>query len=400
MLSFVACHRFREFNYIFTDSLKSDTYLLFSSENISTNMESRICKKCTICGVRRLPKSSIFLAKFPLDPDRCRLWVKASGIEDLVYVPIEKLHQLKFICGAHFTRQCFNAKGNRLLASAVPTEGLMRTPLSDDLFTEFPLHIKSYYDKINPAGKHTDKLMSTTEKINMNMAIEASTEINETEAHIYQGGPVLTNVHKTYGTDNFVPIPSTSKTPTHLTYKRKKGVEMYPTANDEISVQNIVSPKKCKTGTTMQMGGEEILVQGYKTSRKSRTNDEITLTKRERRILKRLQESKITIRRMAKSLLNLDKLDSDILKSIVENAVKNYKKAPHGKRWQPQNKTYALSVLLKHTAQALSNTMAAVLKMIAWSDPRSEEINDTAYIVEEMDKLFDCTNGPKSPEDN
>ncbi|XP_041982493.1 uncharacterized protein LOC121735658 [Aricia agestis] len=119
---------------------------------------------------------------------------------------------------------------------------------------------------------------------------------------------------------------------------------MYPTANDEISVQNIVSPKKCKTGTTMQMGGEEILVQGYKTSRKSRTNDEITLTKRERRILKRLQESKITIRRMAKSLLNLDKLDSDILKSIVENAVKNYKKAPHGKRWQPQNKTYALSI--------------------------------------------------------
>ncbi|XP_041975398.1 ornithine aminotransferase, mitochondrial isoform X2 [Aricia agestis] len=220
-------------------------------------MESRICKKCTICGVRRLPKSSIFLAKFPLDPERCRLWVKASGIEDLVNVPIEKLHQLKFICGAHFARQCFNAKGNRLLASAVPTEGLIRTPLSDDLFTEFPLHIKSYYDKIDFAGKHTDKLMSTTEMINIqNISVETSNAINETETHIYQGGPVLTNIHKTYGTDNFV--PSTSKTPAHLTYKRKG--EMYPIADDGISVQNIVSPKKCKTDIMAgkQMSSKEI----------------------------------------------------------------------------------------------------------------------------------------------
>ncbi|KAL0879658.1 hypothetical protein ABMA27_003373 [Loxostege sticticalis] len=119
-------------------------------------MESRNCRKCEICGERKLPKSGLFLAKFPLDPDRCRLWVKATGNEDLVNVPIEKLHQLKYACGAHFVNEYFNAKGNRLVDTAVPTECLAKPPLSDDLLAEFPLHVKSYYDK-KSAKKRTSE---------------------------------------------------------------------------------------------------------------------------------------------------------------------------------------------------------------------------------------------------
>lgn len=83
--------------------------------------------------------------------------MKASGIEDLVHVPIEKLHQLKYVCYSHFAPECFNAKGNRLLSTAVPTLRLNRPLLSDDYFTEFPLHAKSYYEKIEKkSGEFSD----------------------------------------------------------------------------------------------------------------------------------------------------------------------------------------------------------------------------------------------------
>lgn len=72
---------------------------------------------------------------------RCRQWVKAVGLEDLAYLPIEKLYELKHVCGSHFTRDFFNEQGNRLLKSAIPTENLKNPPLSDDLLLDFPLHI-------------------------------------------------------------------------------------------------------------------------------------------------------------------------------------------------------------------------------------------------------------------
>ncbi|XP_048000304.1 uncharacterized protein LOC125237351 isoform X2 [Leguminivora glycinivorella] len=97
-------------------------------------------RKCEICGVRRWKKSTcdVFLARFPLDPDRCQLWVKLTGNEDLAYLPIERLHGNKFICENHFSRDAFNKKGNRLKRNAIPSRNL-NAPLSDEILSSFPI---------------------------------------------------------------------------------------------------------------------------------------------------------------------------------------------------------------------------------------------------------------------
>ncbi|XP_047542006.1 uncharacterized protein LOC125074670 [Vanessa atalanta] len=125
-------------------------------------------RKCAFCGVRKLPKSNTLLSSFPLDPDQCRLWVKATGDEDLIHLPIEKLHELKYICGSHFVPEFFNTKGNCLLKTAVPTVKLTRPPLSDDTLNEFPLHVKSFYEM----KKKDSVVLAESTNINTRMAVE------------------------------------------------------------------------------------------------------------------------------------------------------------------------------------------------------------------------------------
>lgn len=61
--------------------------------------------------------------------------------------------------------------------------------------------------------------------------------------------------------------------------------------------------------------------------------------------------------------------------------------------------TYKIKMRVKYAAHALSNTTAAILKMMAWRHDKSDEVLQTAAVVEELDKLFDCTNGPSSHKD-
>lgn len=72
---------------------------------------------------------------------RCKQWVKATGNEDLINVPIEKLHQLKYICGKHFECKYFKKKNTQLKNQAVPTLYITARPLTDDMFEGFPLHV-------------------------------------------------------------------------------------------------------------------------------------------------------------------------------------------------------------------------------------------------------------------
>lgn len=63
---------------------------------------------------------------------------------------------------------------------------------------------------------------------------------------------------------------------------------------------------------------------------------------------------------------------------------------------------YRAKMKVKYAAQALSNTVSAVLKLMsqAESDPiRKNEVMQTALVVEQLDRLFDCTNGPSSKDD-
>ncbi|XP_045492469.1 uncharacterized protein LOC123691923 [Colias croceus] len=101
-------------------------------------------RKCEICGLRSERKDGIkryFMARFPLDKLRCKEWVKMSGKEDLAYLPIEKLHQLKFVCGKHFKESDFKKKRTQLKKTAIPSLRLTSAPLSDTILAEFPYHL-------------------------------------------------------------------------------------------------------------------------------------------------------------------------------------------------------------------------------------------------------------------
>lgn len=98
---------------------------------------------CEICGIKTCRigvNKRVFMAKFPLDEERCKQWVKVTGKEDLVYVPIEKLHQLKYVCEKHFRSKDFKKKKTQLKKTAIPSMEISSTPLSDDILVGFPLH--------------------------------------------------------------------------------------------------------------------------------------------------------------------------------------------------------------------------------------------------------------------
>lgn len=88
---------------------------------------------------------------------RCKQWIKMTGKEDLVYIPIEKLHQLKQICGNHFLSKDFKKKKTQLKNTAIPSVGLTVEPLADELFIRFPLHIANTKTS-NSTLKQTGKI--------------------------------------------------------------------------------------------------------------------------------------------------------------------------------------------------------------------------------------------------
>lgn len=57
---------------------------------------------------------------------------------------------------------------------------------------------------------------------------------------------------------------------------------------------------------------------------------------------------------------------------------------------------------VKYAAQMLSNTVSAVLKLMAEAEKneiKADEIMQTGIIIQELDRLFDVTNGPSGPHD-
>ncbi|GBP13053.1 hypothetical protein EVAR_79378_1 [Eumeta japonica] len=111
---------------------------------IGTEREMSIGTKC------------FWFLRILLDPDReryqnerigiengCKQWLKVVGNEELVYLPIEKLNKIRFVCGNHFSKEDFNKKGNRLKKHAVPIINLSRPPLTDVQLLDFPQHLFS-----------------------------------------------------------------------------------------------------------------------------------------------------------------------------------------------------------------------------------------------------------------
>lgn len=57
-------------------------------------------------------------------------------------MPIEKLNQLKYICGKHFHTKYFKKRKTQLKKNAVPHIDIAKNPLIDEMFHSFPLHIQ------------------------------------------------------------------------------------------------------------------------------------------------------------------------------------------------------------------------------------------------------------------
>lgn len=73
---------------------------------------------------------------------RCKKWVIATGEQDLAYTPIEKLHQLRSVCGKHFTDKDFKRKRTQLKSTAVPSLHLTKPPLDEATLDFFPIRLR------------------------------------------------------------------------------------------------------------------------------------------------------------------------------------------------------------------------------------------------------------------
>ncbi|XP_048000701.1 uncharacterized protein LOC125237602 isoform X4 [Leguminivora glycinivorella] len=103
---------------------------------------------CEICGVRERLRGGFF-ACFPKDEQRCKTWVRQVGKEDLVHIPIEKLHEVRHICGDHFAQRDFGNTGKRLKKRAYPKLHLSAPPLTETQLIPFPQHIASQQDAVH-----------------------------------------------------------------------------------------------------------------------------------------------------------------------------------------------------------------------------------------------------------
>ena len=78
---------------------------------------------------------------------RCRKWLQAVGIEDLVGLPVKKLSTIRFICSCHFKPSEYNLtkSGKRLSKDAIPSIFSPNTvPLSE-------LELQGFSSEISPA---------------------------------------------------------------------------------------------------------------------------------------------------------------------------------------------------------------------------------------------------------
>lgn len=56
-------------------------------------------------------------------------------------MPIEKLHQLKYVCGKHFRPKDFKKKRTQLRKTAVPSIDISLNPITEEMMKDFPLHV-------------------------------------------------------------------------------------------------------------------------------------------------------------------------------------------------------------------------------------------------------------------
>ncbi|XP_045501384.1 uncharacterized protein LOC123698675 isoform X3 [Colias croceus] len=282
--------------------------------------------KCVVCGKRRYPNSNISLFRFPLDPDRCRLWVKFISKEDLAYVPIEKLHEKRFVCSLHFSQDAVNSKQNRLKKSAIPTLDLPHPPLTDEILKDFPLHVLSKQPKPALETKTVPLMGSTSSNLQKDdsSALSKVTKLSDKKNVEVQTAFKMPEAAVVVQSNESSKICNGTKVQT--AFKMPEAA---------VVVQTNESSKICigtKVQTAFKMPEATVVVQRNESSIIcNRTKDNTGLTERENNLLKKLQNANVTLKDLASSSLNFEKIDAFLLKSIVINAIANEKKSQPGK---------------------------------------------------------------------
>ncbi|XP_047983966.1 uncharacterized protein LOC125224593 [Leguminivora glycinivorella] len=257
---------------------------------------------CEICGVRERLRGGFF-ACFPKDEQRCKTWVRQVGKEDLVHIPIEKLHEVRHICGDHFAQRDFGKTGKRLKKRAYPKLHLSAPPLTEIQLIPFPQHIAS--KQVSDAVHRLDQEEPThTGTLNVSDAVH---RLDQEEPNTHTGtlnAPVAAKCHRL--TDE-LPGPSRSSIVPEI-QKRKQ------------PYRNTADPIPAKRPRLVnKLPGSSVTSEDRKSKQ---TNSETDCDTRVKELLKELKKAKSSIRSLNKNAKLIKNLESPFLKEIIWAMVK------------------------------------------------------------------------------
>ncbi|CAH2095213.1 unnamed protein product [Euphydryas editha] len=315
MLHFVSgCHHTYNIFYALTYNA------FIPLENVQKPRKRVPYQRCVLCGAKRLPGSKVFLSKLPLDPNRCKQWVKAIGNEDLIHIPIEKLHELKNLCGDHFTFEDFNKNRTKLKRNAVPTQNLWFKPLPDEMFKEFPLHVggdklkpkkskKSYISRLEPSTSTSNSAFT----LNQDASSSGDFRINSNSFH-------NENI-----SNSSLLQPSTSTSTSKVSQNTENTLFDMSTSLESCLNNDDVSPINDDISTI---------------------NDDVsTITPSKiKKLQKKLERITNEYKILKKKDNIINNISSPVLKSIIEASITNSNRKSTGKHWTEFNKTVALAI--------------------------------------------------------
>ncbi|XP_063374290.1 uncharacterized protein LOC134661987 [Cydia amplana] len=300
---------------------------------------------CEICGVREIFRGGFF-AKFPKDELRCKTWLRLVGKEDLIHVPIEKLHELRHVCGDHFDRRDFGKTGNKLKKRAYPKLNLAAPPLTDHQLRGFPQHVASrrgnfllvnifinyplkqwiVQDVLRDHNyfKHNDDEEDTSTKAQtpvFDTATSATTIRADLQSTCLRIQPdkvqdVLRDHNYFKHNDDEEDTSTKAQTP------------VFDTATSATTIRADLQ------STCLRIQPDKELVKMF-----------TDMSPRKKKLVERLKKTRCTLASLRKSATVIENIESPALKEIIINASKNQSRKPTGRRWTTKNKISCLAIL-------------------------------------------------------
>ncbi|XP_037296406.1 uncharacterized protein LOC115455259 [Manduca sexta] len=285
-------------------------------------------RKCVICGLRSERKDGIkryFIARFPLDERRCKEWVKMAGNEDLAYLPIEKLNQLKFVCGKHFKNSDFKKKGTQLKKTAVPSIRLTSKPLPDSILAEFPCHL------------FKEQVSREDEPSTSSIPQPHVPPILEQPLHSFTQHEEIATIEEAYHIFNEDDVPPVQYT-VNITTSEQCTIKKDVPSTSSMDFLPIKS-------TELTLDGSKKAAQ-IKSRRPEKMYDQ-NVSPRKKKLMKKVEHLKSKMRIFKKKAKMFDNIESKFLKTMMFSAIRNQNRSVQGKRWSEDEKALAIAMYKK-----------------------------------------------------